>query len=106
MDLLDQALANIDTPWDNQPIGQETITTLRRTTGCALLLFVLLLVDNAFFDRLINESARGPLTRDDLDVSVVGDNSNFWVDICSAFVNDAYPMPPLPTNNNIFIDRA
>jgi hypothetical protein len=36
---------------------------------------------------------------------VVGYNSNFWVDIFTVFKDDAYPMPPLPTNNNIFIDR-
>jgi hypothetical protein len=107
-DLLDQALANIDTsPWDTQPIGQqETVTTCCRTTACALRLFVLLLVDDALFDRLINESARGPMTRANLDVSAVGDNSNFWVDICAAFVDDVYPMPPIPTNNHTFIDRA
>jgi hypothetical protein len=62
-------------------------------------------VDNKFFDRLLNKSAAGPLTRGDLDVSAVGDNSNFWVDICTAFKDCACPMPPLPTNNNIFIDR-
>jgi hypothetical protein len=97
-DFLDQALAKFDTsPWANQPIGQETQAIVRRQTACGLHLFVFLLVDDKFFDRLINESAAGPLTRGDLDVSAVGDNSNFWVDICTAFKDNAYPMPPLPT---------
>jgi hypothetical protein len=69
-------------------------------------LFVLLLVDNSFFDRMLNESARGPLTRPDLDVSAVGDNTNFWVDNCSAFKDDVHPRPAqIQTNNNIFFDK-
>jgi hypothetical protein len=38
--LVDQALANIDTsPWDTQPIGQETNILQCQTTGCVLCFF-------------------------------------------------------------------
>lgn len=88
-DLLDQALAAFDTsPWDTQPVGSESQVVQRRTVTCALRLFVMLLVDDCFFERLVNESAAGPLTRDDLDVSAVGDHSNLWVDVCKAFTDD------------------
>jgi hypothetical protein len=50
---------------------------------------------------LLKESARGPLTRADLDVSAVGDNTNFWVDICSALKDDANP-----NKQQSCIDRA
>ena len=105
--LLDQALANIDTsPWDTQLVGQETQVLHRRTVACGLRLFVLLLADDVFYERLVNESAAGPLTRSDLDVSAIGDNSNFWVDVCTAFKDDNYLIPPPPINHFFFIDRA
>jgi hypothetical protein len=53
-------------------------------------------IDDTFFDRLINESAAGPSNRDDLDVSAIGDNSNLWVDMCQAFKNDGYPIQAIP----------
>ena len=102
-DLINQALASYNTsPWDTQPVGQETQVVQRRTVSCALRLFVLLLVDDAFFERLVNESAAGPRNRDDLDVSAVGDNSNLWVDVCQAFKNNAYPIPAIPVNHRFF----
>jgi hypothetical protein len=105
-DLLDQALAAFDTsPWDTQPVGSESQVVQRRTATCALRLFVLLFVDDCFFERLLNESAAGPLTRDDLDVSAVGDNSNLWVDVCKAFTDDGYGIPPIPVSHRFFIDR-
>jgi hypothetical protein len=67
---------------------------------------VLLFVDDCFFERLLNESAAGPLTRDDLDVSAVGDNSNLWVDVCKAFTDDGYGIPPIPVSHRFFIDRG
>jgi hypothetical protein len=71
-------------------------TSLASTYGiaCGLRLFVLLLADNVFYKRLVNESAAGPLTRSDLDVSTIWDNSNFWVDVCAAFKDDNYLIPP------------
>jgi hypothetical protein len=66
-DHINQSLAAFDTsPWDTQPVGQETQVVQRRTVMCALRLFVLLLVDDAFFERLVNESAAGPRNRDTL----------------------------------------
>jgi hypothetical protein len=104
-DLINQSLAAFDTsPWDAQPFGQETPVVQRRTIKCALRLFVLLLVDDAFFERLVNESAAGPSNRDDLDVSAVGDNSNLWVDVCEAYKNDAYTIPEIPVRHRFFVD--
>ena len=106
-DLIDQALSKIDTsPWDKQKIGQEIQVQQRRTSSCVLRLFTLLIVDDVFFDRLLSESAGGPVNRGDLDISAVGDNSNFWVDVCSAFKDDAREMPPIPTHNKFFIDET
>jgi hypothetical protein len=99
-DLINQSLAAFDTsPWDRRTFGQETQVVQQRTILCALCLFVLLLVDDEFFERLINESAAGPLNRDDLDISAIGDNSNLWVDVCQAFKNNEYPIAPIPVSH-------
>ena len=106
-DLLDQALAGFDTSaWEVLPVGQEVQVIHRKTPTCALRLFVLLLVDDSFYERLVNESAAGPLTRDDLDVSAIGDNSNLWVDVCKAFKDDDYLIPVIPVHHRFFIDRT
>ena len=87
-----------------EPLQQQHIQQ-RRTLSCALRLFTLLIVDDLSFARLLSESAAGPVNRGDLDVSAVGDNSNFWVDVCTAFKDDEHEMPPIPTTNNFFIDE-
>jgi hypothetical protein len=98
--LLDQALANVDTsPWDKQLVGQETQVLHWRTVACGLRLFVLLLADNVFYKRLVNESAAGPLTRSEINIAAIGDNSNFWVDVCNSFKEDNYLIPPPPINH-------
>jgi hypothetical protein len=66
---------------------------------CALCLFLLLLVNDTFFERLINESAAGLSNRDNLDVSATGGKSNLWVDVCQAFKNDEYPIPAIPMSH-------
>jgi len=102
--LVNEALAAFDmTPWNTQPIGQETQVVQRRTVMCALRLFVLLLVDDNFFERLVNESAAGP-SRDDLDVSAVGDKSSLWTDVCQEFRNNDYAIPKIPIQHRFFID--
>ena len=103
-DLINQSLASYDTsPWDTQPVGQETQVVKRRTVSCALRLFVLLLVDDGYFERLVNESAAGPRNRDDLDVSAVGDNSDLWFDVCNAYKNNTYPIPAIPAQHRFFL---
>ena len=58
--------------------------------------FCTLLVDENFYEWLVNESVAGPQSQDDFHVNAVGDNSNLWVDVCQAFKNDSYKIPAIP----------
>ena len=57
--MVTESLASYDTtPFDD--IGASTQVVQRRTPVCVLHLFIILLVDDVFFGRLLNESAAGP----------------------------------------------
>ena len=76
----------------------------RKTPSCALRLFVILLVDDIFYTRLINESRQTP-NRQQLDAGQVGENTRFWQDVQERFVDDSYDIPSLPLEHDCFNDR-
>lgn len=76
----------------------------KRTTACMLRLLVLLIVDDGFYSRLLSESRATP-KRARIDAGEVGDNTKFWKDVQQAFVDDSYPIPEIPVDDECFIDK-
>jgi hypothetical protein len=74
--------------------GATRTVTDRRTMACALRLFLIIIVDDEFYKRLLNTKLSP--TRLELDRSAIGGDSDFWHDACKAFTDDDFVVPNLP----------
>jgi hypothetical protein len=96
---------NADFTVADRPMDAKASAVTRKTPTCTLRLFVILLVDDKFYPRLLNESRKTP-NRQQLDAGQVGDNTLFWKDVHECFVDDAYKIPSLPTAHSCFLDKS
>ena len=104
------ALSGVDTTlWEQDPSSAwaHGANVSRKTPACALRAFLIILGDDRFFRRLVTESKSTP-SRQELDAGAHGDRRPFWVDVCAAFIDNDYEVPPIPnsvTDLNFFKDK-
>lgn len=96
---LNSRLSDVDTAAEDT-MDDGTILH-RRTPACVLRLFLILIVDDIFYERLLTESRATP-NQPSIDAGEVGDNTVFWKDVAKSFLDDTYAVPKVPVNNPVF----
>lgn len=110
IDNIESAIEQLDfsiaAPLDkDESMLEESQKHVRRSKYCPLRLFLILIVDDAFYVRLLTESKAGH-TRKELDSGLTHGNSLFWRDVHVAFVNDDYRLPKIPVDHPMFFDPS
>jgi hypothetical protein len=89
--------------------GSKFVSTLTTRQQAAACFFLSCHLCNSHLQlqelQLVNESSAWP-DRANLDANAVGGNSDFWMDVYRAYINDEFNMPAIPVQHQFFVDLS